>query len=75
MFLNYFESNFLVIKIQFTSRKRKKLLSPGNWFKTRRKEESQKQRRNRKKKAESEEPEIITVLFVPQTPGDETTES
>ena len=59
----------------FTSRKRKKLLSPGNWFKTRRKEESQKQRRNRKKKAESEEPEIITVLFVPQTPGDETTES
>ena len=52
----------------FASRKRKKLLGPGNWFKTKRKFENKKQKRKKEKK---EEPEVITVLFVPQTPGGE----
>ena len=33
----------------FTSRKRKKLLSPGNWFKTRRKEVKNREEKERRK--------------------------
>ena len=51
----------------FAARKRKKLLGPGNWFKPKRREK----RKQKGKKADKEEPEIVTVLFVPQTPGGE----
>ena len=53
----------------FNARKRKKLLGPSNWFKT--KQRVQEQTKKKKVKSKSDEPEVITVMFVPQTPGGE----
>ena len=57
----------------YEGRKRKKLLDPGNWFKQKKGKEkksfpSNQKGRKKKEKLINEEPELVTVMFVPQTP-------
>ena len=48
--------------------KNEKLLSPSNWFKPNKSKQAAKNRKN-KKKTNTTDPEVVTVLFVSQTPG------
>ena len=50
----------------FASRFRKKLLSPSNWFRPKRKNPASKRK---KKNSHINDPEVVTVMFVSQTPG------
>ena len=52
-------------------RTRKKILSKGNWFKQKKKNSHEHQGKKRRKKTvkSEQEPELVTVLFVPGTPG------
>ena len=52
----------------FSARIKKKLLSPSNWFKPNKSKQAAKNRKN-KKKTNTTDPEVVTVLFVSQTPG------
>ena len=52
------------------SRKVKKLLGKARWFKKRKKIEKEKRRKKNQRQSEDKKPpEIVTVMFVPQTPG------
>ena len=51
----------------FSARSKKKLLSPSNWFKP--KKQNPAMKKKKRKNSNSKDPEIVTVLFVSQTPG------
>ena len=56
-------------------RRKKKVLAKGNWFKKKGKRVGEKEsfltKKKRKEKIKRDEPETVTVMFVPQTPGGE----
>ena len=56
-------------------RRKKKVLAKGNWFKKKRKRGGEKEsfltNRKKKEKIKKNEPETVTVMFVPQTPHGE----